>query len=186
MDDFENLDQSLSRAAPASDAIPSDPDENVDPRKAGMARYVPTVAILMVVHGVLMFVAGFGLIGVMVFVTPQIVEKFEDQQQLQRQQNPNAPQISKESMTALLNVVYGVMSVFLFSIGVLSIYAGVRNYGYRNRVLGVISLVVNLGSILFCWCLPLSIGLLIFGMIVYLSPEATQAFQWRSSHPQQL
>jgi hypothetical protein len=184
VNDFENPDQSPSSEKPASDAIPSDSDENVDPRKIGMAKYVPAVAVLMIVHGVLMFVAGFIVIGVMVFV-PQIVHQNENQQQLQRQQNPNAPQITKEGMTALLYVTYGAVSAFLFLIGVLDIYAGARNYGYRNRVLGVISIVANMGSILFFVCLPLSIGLLIFGMIIYLSPETDRAFRWRSSHPQQ-
>jgi len=185
VNDFENPYQSPSSEEPAPDAIRSDSDENVDPRKMGMAKHVPTVAVLMIVHGVLMFVAGFSLIGVMVFVMPQIGQQIENQQQLQRQQNPNAPQITKEGMTAFLYVVYGAMSAFLFLIGVLNIYAGARNYGYRNRVLGVISIFANLGSILFCWCLPLSIGLLIFGMIIYLSPETDRAFRWRSSHPQQ-
>jgi hypothetical protein len=41
-------------------------------------------------------------------------------------------------------------------------------------------MVLNMGSILFCWCLPFSIGLLIFGMIVYLSPEADRAFRWQT------
>jgi hypothetical protein len=185
VDDFDNPYLSPSSEKPAPAMVPSDSDENVDLRMIGKAKYVPTVAILMIVHGVLMFVAGFSVIGVRVFLTPQIGQQFENQQQLQRQQNPNAPQITREGMTAFLYVVYGAMSAFLFLIGVLNIYAGARNYGYRNRVLGVISIVINMSSILFFLCLPLSIGLLIFGMIIYLSPEADRAFRWRSSHPQQ-
>ena len=186
MDDFDNPYLSPSSKEPASAAIRSDSDENVDPRKIGKAKYVPTVAILMIVHGVLMFVAGFSFIGVIVFVAPQISQQIENQQQIQRQQNPNVPQLSKEWMTAMLYTVYGAMSACLFLIGILNIYAGARNYGYHNRVLGVISIVFNMGSVMFCWCLPLSIGLMIFGMIIYLSPEAERAFQWRAGHPQKL
>jgi hypothetical protein len=52
VDNFENPYQSPSSEEPAPHAIPSDSDENVDPRKIGMAKYVPTVAVLMIVHGV--------------------------------------------------------------------------------------------------------------------------------------
>lgn len=180
MDDNDNPYRSPSTNEPASAEIPSDVDENVDPRKIGKARYVPVIAIMMIVHGVLMLLAGCGLIAVTVFMTPQIGQQIANQQEMQRRQNPNAPQIPQEGMTNLLYGVYGTMSAVLFAIGVLGIYAGVRNYGYHNRVLGIITLVLNMGSILFCWCLPLSVGLLIFGMIIYLSPEADRAFQWRA------
>ena len=76
--------------------------------------------------------------------------------------------------------LYGGMGLGLLVVGVIGLVAGFLNYGYRGRIFGIISLILNLGSILFCWCLPLSIGLLIFGLIVYLSPEAERAFQWRA------
>ena len=189
VEDFENPYQPPRGAEPDPDAIPSrfddDFEEHVDPRKIGKARYVRTVAVLLIIHGVLMLVAGFGLIGLMAFITPQLAQQIELQQQAQRQQNPNAPQLTKEALATILYVVYGVFSAFLFLLGILDLYAGMRNYGYRSRTLGVISIVANMGSILFCWCLPFSIGLLIFGMIVYLSPEADRAFRWRSRYPQQ-
>ena len=184
MSDFENPDRSSESGVPASDAIHSDQNECVEPRTnpctIGKAKYIPTVAILLIVHGVLMFLAGTALIGVMIFISPQVGQQIADQQKMQLQQNPNMPHFTKEGMTTMLYAMYGAMSACLFAIGVLNIFAGLRNYGYRNRVLGVISLVLNIGSVFFCWCLPLSIGLLIFGLIVYLSPEADRAFQWRS------
>ncbi|MDB5345111.1 MAG: hypothetical protein JWP89_3488 [Schlesneria sp.] len=180
MDDFENPYLPPSSDEPSPAAIPSEIDDGVDPRTIGKARYVPWVAITMIAHGVLMLIAAIGFIGMIVFFVPQISEQVEKQQQMQRQENPNAPQIPKDGMTAILYVTYGAMSAFLFVIGILGIYAGIRNYGYRNRILGIITMVLNMGSILFCWCLPFSIGLLIFGMIVYLSPEADRAFRWRA------
>lgn len=182
MDDIENPYQSPSSDEPDSAAKSSDWDEGDDPRTIGKARHVPTVAMLMMVHGVLLILAAFGLIGVMIFVTPQIGEQIEKQQEMQQRQNPNAPQLSKDGMTTLLYGVYGGMSVVLFIIGALGIYAGLRNHGYNNRILGVVSLVLNMGSILFCYCLPLSLGLLIFGLIIYLSPEAERAFRWKSEN----
>ena len=180
MDDFDNPYLPPSSDEPDHAAIDPDMDDDVDPRTIGKARYVPWVAILMIVHGVLMLVAALGLIGMIVFFVPQLSEQVEKQQQMQRQQNPNAPQFTKEGMAAILYATYGAMSAFLFVIGALGIYAGIRNYGYQNRILGIITMVLNMGSILFCWCLPFSIGLLIFGMIVYLSPEADRAFRWQT------
>ncbi len=180
VDDFENPYLPPSSDDTAPDAIPPDLDDDVDPRTIGKARYVTWVAIMMISHGVLMLVAALGLIGMIVFFVPQFSEQIEQQQRMQRQQNPNAPQLPPNSMTTILTITYGVMSAFLFVIGLLGIYAGIRNYGYQNRILGIITMVLNMGSILFCWCLPFSIGLLIFGMIIYLSPEADRAFRWQT------
>ncbi len=180
MDDFENpyLPPSSDDTTPA--AIPPDVDDDVDPRTIGKAKYVPWVAVSMIVHGGLMLIAAIGFIVMIVFLVPQMTEQIEKQQQMQRQENPNAPQFPKEGMTALLYGTYGAMSAFLFVIGILGIYAGIRNYGYQNRILGIITMILNMGSIFFCWCLPFSIGLLIFGLIVYLSPEADRAFRWQT------
>lgn len=180
VDDYENPYQSPGSDDPTRAAVPSEWSEDVDPRTIGKARSVPTVAKLMILHGALMFVAGVGLISMMAFIAPQIGQQIENQQEMQRKQNPNAPRLSKEAMTTMLYAMYGAMSVCLFVIGSLNIFAGIRNHGYRNRILGVVSLVLNMGSVFFCWCLPFSIGLMIYGMIIFLSPEAERAFRWRS------
>lgn len=127
-----------------------------------------------------MLAASLVVIGVMIFLLPQLSKQIEEQQRIQRQQNPKAPQIGDEAMTMILSAVYGGVAAVLFLIGGLNIFAGVRNFSYHNRILGIISMVLNMVSILFCWCLPLSVGLLIFGMVIYLSPEADRAFQWQS------
>lgn len=160
-------------------------EENADPRTVGKARYVPTVAILTIVHGVFMFIAACCLIGMVAFITPQIAEQIENQQKMQRQQDPNAPVFTKDGWQTMLTAIYGGMAAALCIIGIVNLFAGIQNYRYRYRTLGIISLVINMGSILFCWCLPLTIGLLIFGMIIYLSPEADRAFRWASSNLKQ-
>lgn len=183
MDDSDNPFRSPDSDHPApAETNPFDFDETIDPRTIGKAKYVPTIAILMIVHGVLLFAAGLALISMIFFVTPQIGQQIERQQDLDRQQNPNAPRLAKEEMVMMLNAVYGGFSAVLFCLGSLNCYAGIRNYRYRNRILGIFSLIFSLGSILFCWCLPLSIGLLIFGLIIYLSPEADRAFRWQSEN----
>lgn len=181
MDDSENPYLPPDSDETTSDAADLDWDEDVDPRTVGKARHVPAVAIMLILHGVLMYVAAGGLIAMIFFMVPQMQQQFERQAEMQRQENPNAPQFRAETMTNLVTAVYGVMSAAVALIGTLNIFAGIRNYGFRNRTLGIVSLVLNMGSILFCWCLPLSIGLLVYGMIIYLSPEADRAFRWRSN-----
>lgn len=180
MDDIENPYLPPSSDDTAPDPIPADIDDDVDPRTIGKARYVPWVAIMMIIHGALMLVAAVGLIGMIIFFVPQLSEQIEQQQRMQRQQNPNAPQLPPNSMSTILSITYGAMSACLFVIGGLGIFAGIRNYGFQNRILGIVTMVLNMVSILFCWCLPFSIGLLIFGMIIYLSPEADRAFRWQT------
>lgn len=181
MDDVEN-----PYVSPGEDdltPVVDDDVESIDPRNIGKAAYVPTVAILMIVHGVLMFVAASILVGMIFWFLPQMSREFERQQEVQRLRNPKAPQLSNQFMTTMLTTVYGGISAVLFTIGVVDIVAGIRNYGYHGRVFGVISLVLNMGSVVFFWCVPFSIGLIIFGLIIYLSPEAERAFTWRSSNP---
>ena len=181
MENVDNPYSPLSGDDPAP--VAAQWDENQDPRKLGKASEVPTVGTLMIVHGVSMIVAACCVIGMFSHFLPQLAQQIENQQQVQRRQNPNGPQLSKEGMTTLLYALYGGMSAALFVIGVVGIIAGLKNCGYRSRVFGIISLVLNMGSILFCWCAPFSLGLLIFGLIIYLSPEADRAFNWRTSHP---
>ncbi|TXI10151.1 MAG: hypothetical protein E6Q76_04520 [Rhizobium sp.] len=178
MDDTDNpyLPPDSDETGSNEDAFDWDPD--TDPRTVGKARQVRTVAIMMIIHGVLMFLAAAGLVTMIFFLVPQMREQFDRQAQMQRQANPNAPQIAPETMTTMITALYGGMAAALASIGFLGIFAGIRNYSFRNRTLGIVTLVLNIGSIMFCWCVPLSIALLVYGMIIYLSPEADRAFRW--------
>lgn len=180
MDDFDNPYQSPANDEPAPLEILSDEESTFDPRTVGKAKYVPWVATLMLVHGALMFVAGCALIFVIAVVVPKMNQQLEEQLKAQRQLNPNAPQLTKEAMTTMLYATYSSMAAIVFVIGILDVVAGIRNYSYRNRTLGIITLVLNMGSVLTCWCAPVALALLIFGMIIYLSPEADQAFRWRT------
>ncbi len=180
MDDFDNPYQSPANDDPAPLEILSDEEATFDPRTIGKAKYVPWVAILLLIHGALMFLAAIALIVVITIMVPNITQQIEKQQEAQRQQNPNGPQLTKEGTATMLYAMYGSVAAIVSVIGIIDIYAGIRNYGYHNRTLGIITLVLNMGSILTCWCAPLSIALMIFGMIIYLSPESDRAFRWHS------
>lgn len=55
--------------------------------------------------------------------------------------------------------------------------AGIQNFRYRRRVLGIVSQVCGLASMFGCYCGPTSIMLLIYGLIVYLNPAVQAAFE---------
>ena len=68
------------------------------------------------------------------------------------------------------------VSLLVFICGGVRIVAGVRNYQYRNRALGMVALCLAPVSLFTCLCLPSAILLMISGLFVYLNPDAELAF----------
>ena len=155
-----------------------------DPRRFGRARQVPIVAVLMIVHGAMLCLAGIGLLVFMVFFSGKIADQIEEQQQFQRAAGkPGAPQVNPNAIRWVFTGMYGVLGGVMLVAGLLGIFAGIRNYGFRSRVLGIIALVGGMASLFTCYCVPLSLALLIYGLIIYLSHDAEVAFRWRESQP---
>ena len=75
--------------------------------------------------------------------------------------------------------MYGGIGVVVFLIGVLQVYAGIRNLSFKGRTVGIVALSLGILTAFTCWCAPTSLGLAIYGFIVYLSPAVTHAFQLR-------
>jgi hypothetical protein len=60
----------------------------------------------------------------------------------------------------------------------LHIVAGIRNYGYRSRTLGIVALITGMATTLVtCYCAPTAIAIGVYGLVCYLNPSVTQAFQ---------
>jgi hypothetical protein len=76
----------------------------------------------------------------------------------------------------VVGVIYLAIGVPILLIGALRIFAGVQNFRYRGRTLGIISMIVGMASVFTCYCAPTGIGVLIYGMIVYLNPAVIAAF----------
>lgn len=123
-----------------------------------LARQVAVVAILLMVQGGLELVtAGFYLfLGIMTVIY--------------------AEQEGSRQGLAMAGV-YGVMGGAGLASGILHAVAGWRNYFFRTRWLGITALVAGLASCLTCYCFPTSLALMIYGLIVYFSPQAVRAFQ---------
>jgi hypothetical protein len=139
-------------------------------RGRGMVSHVPVVAILMGVQGVLETVAGGGLIAMGVAL-PTILT-----QQLAQQGGGPGDDFPPEAMTWIMLGVYGGIGLVMVIVGLLRIVAAIRNYRFRGRILGVVSLIGGLVTAFTCYCAPTSIALAVYGLVTYFNPQVTQAF----------
>ena len=132
----------------------------------GMARQIPIVAILLMVQGGLEVLMG-GLLtlfgGTFAVLTAQ-----------QGQQPAgNAPPLA---FSWLAVAVYAVMGCGAFCAAAIKLFAGWRNYSFRNRNWGAAALASCVISLVTCYCFPTALLLMIYGLIVYLSADAAWAF----------
>ncbi len=138
--------------------------------RRGMVRHVPIVAVLMIVQGCLEVVMGLGLVGLGA-VLPRIM-----QSEMARQgQPPEVP--DPETMSWILLAVYGFLGLLVLSGAVLHILAGIRNYMFRSRMLGIVALIAGMVTTLItCYCAPTAVALGVYGLVCYLNPEVTHVF----------
>ncbi len=144
-------------------------------REPGFVRHVRVVAILMLVQGVAELLVGVGLI-VMAVTMPQFL--LQAQQDMPRQADmPDMPQ----QMFWMLTLTYGGMAAAALVPAILHLTAGLRNYQFRGRTLGVVALAGGMLAVFTCYCLPTAIGLGIYGLIVYLNDGVSEAFRMGDS-----
>ena len=136
-------------------------------RSPGLVHHVRVVAILMLVQGGLELLAAIG-IGVMAAVLPHMM-------QLDLQHTKNPPQFPP-NFFGFLTALYGGAAAVALLAGLLHLAAGLQNYRFRGRVLGIVALAGGMLTFFTCYCLPTAIGLGVYGLIVYLNGEATDAF----------
>lgn len=133
----------------------------------GMVSQIRVVAILNCVQGGLELLMG-ALLVTMAFMVPFIFSM----------QPPGAnaggppPEVQ-----SVMSGTYGVMGGAVLIAGLLRLYAGIQNFRFRGRVLGIISFSVGLFSMLGCYCAPTSIAVFVYGLIVYLNPAVKAAFE---------
>ena len=132
-------------------------------QRSGLVRQVPTLGILMMVHGGL--VAALGLFLAVVGAISGTV-------------GTASLQYGASSLDpAIAGVLYLVWGVVIALIGGLNIFAGMKIKNYRSKTLGMIALGAAVLTALTCWCAPTAIGLLIFGLIVLLNEDVKRAFE---------
>ena len=78
---------------------------------------------------------------------------------------------------AWMGQVYGFLGLLVLSGAVLHILAGIRNYLFRSRMLGIVALIAGMVTTLItCYCAPTAVALGVYGLVCYLNPEVTHVF----------
>jgi hypothetical protein len=128
-----------------------------------MVRQVPVVGILMIVNGLLIAVMGllYGLGMPLLFAALALKEP--------------PPDDAKAFLTVFVSV-FGIFGFALLAIAFLHVVAGFRCRRFRNRMLGFIVLFSNVLPLFTTYCAPTSIGLMVYGLIVFFQPDVTRAF----------
>lgn len=153
-------------AMPAATSAPMPP-----PQPPGLVSHVRIVAVLMMVQGVL--AACFGLFYCSIgFVIPVFME-------VAGRKDPNFNAGNDQKMVWLFTALYVALGAPTMAAGILGIVAGIKGYGFRGRTLSIAALVTGIISIATCYCGPTAIALAVYGLIVLLNQEVTQAFQMR-------
>ena len=132
--------------------------------RAGLVSQVRVVALLNAVEGGLeLSVAVFSLfIGAILLLVPA---------EVQRQGGGNP---------AVLAGIYLTVGSVNLILGSLRLLASWRNYFFHNRGLGIVSLCVGLISTFAGCCAITSIGVAIYGLIVFFDAAVMDAFERRS------
>jgi drug/metabolite transporter (DMT)-like permease len=82
---------------------------------------------------------------------------------------------------AWIFLIYVVLGVVLLAVAGIRIFAGIRNLSFKGRTLGIIAVFCGLITSLTIYCAPTSIGLVIYGLIVYLDSNVAQTFRDREA-----
>lgn len=127
------------------------------------------VAILMIIQGSMALLVGLFFVGAAAFVPTVLAAD------LQRQRPAGGPPM--EPFVWGLFAFYGGMGACGIIPGGLQIYAGIQNLWLKGHTLGVVAISAGVMSIGTCYCIPTALGLLIYGLIIYLNQTTKIAFQ---------
>ena len=139
-------------------------------RPGRLVHHVRIIAILMMVQGGLEVLAGIGLIGLGVFMPQFMAMQMETMPQ--RQQQMQLP----PELFWIMFAMYGGMGLVALVAGILHGMAGMRNYRFQGRRLGIVAASAGLLTLFTCYCLPTAIGVAVYGLIVLLNREVAEAF----------
>jgi hypothetical protein len=133
-----------------------------------MVNQVQVVAILMIVNGALVSMMGLlytamgPLMCTMITLVPPA--------------GPGGPNPEDKLVFSAISGIYVVIGVPTLVCGVLNIVAGIRSLSFRNRILALVALFSNIVTVFSCYCCPTSVGLMIYGLIVFFQPDVARTF----------
>lgn len=136
------------------------------PARSNMVGHVTIVAIFMLIQGGLECLMGalLSAMGPLMFTMMSQV------------QNQPGVQPPPKQMIGIMTGVYLVLGIAVLTAGILKIVAGIRNLKYRGKILGIVAMASSLVTVFTCYCAPTALGLLIYGLIVYLNADVSRAF----------
>ena len=149
-----------------------------DKRQSGLGyvRQIPILAIMTIVQGVLLALVallctGYGIF--FAFFFEGILAEAE-RAQMQAGAVP-APNPADPPLEIIGAIAIGI-GVFILIISVLHFVAGIRALKYRGRRFIIVTWFLGLIASLTMYCAPTSIGLAIWGLIVFFNPAVKSAF----------
>ena len=86
-------------------------------------------------------------------------------------------QAESGAMFTIFSAVLIGLGVFALAVAILHIVAGIRVLKYRGRGLIIVTWLLGLLASITIYCAPTSIGLAIWGLIVFLNPAVKTAFK---------
>ncbi|HEY7308775.1 MAG TPA: hypothetical protein VH643_05350 [Gemmataceae bacterium] len=136
-----------------------------------MVRQVPVVAILMIVNGAIVSLMGLYLVimGPAMFTMMKLAPPPSGP-------GPNPPGGPDAIILGIMSAVYVVLGLLVLVASVLNIVAGIRSLKYRGRTFAIVALFSNLVALFTCYCSLLSLGVMIYGLIVFFHSDVADAF----------
>ena len=130
-----------------------------------MVPQVTVIGILMIVNGSLQTLMGifYAIMGPLMFSL------------FTRQGGPPVPAQAEQVFT-VFSIIYVVLGSAAAVAGIMNIAGGIAALKYRSRGLVITALFFNLGAFGTCYCIPTSLGLMIWGLIVMFQGDVTHAF----------
>lgn len=135
-----------------------------------MVPQVSVIGILMIVNGSLQLLMGilYAVLG------PVMFSFFSD---FNRQvAAPPGQAAQMQQFVTVFSIVYVVLGAIVALAGVLNIAGGISAVRFRSRAFVITALFFNIAPLITCYCLPTSLGLMIWGLIVMFQSDVAHAF----------
>ena len=78
------------------------------------------------------------------------------------------------TVMTIISVVAGLLGLVC---AILNIVAGIRNLNFRSRTLGLVALFSNIPGLVVIHCWYFTVGMAIYGLIVYFDRNVVRAFE---------
>lgn len=132
----------------------------------GYVRQVTFVAVFMIVHGLLV-----SLMAAILIFTGAAFSFMP----------PEAGDADFERMRGPMSWGFGIFGGLLLILGLLLVIAAIRNLSFRGRTMGIVAIGASVLTVFTVYCAPTAIALAIWGLIVYLNPAVSRAFELREA-----